>query len=70
MGLKLFTCTDHEGLWPVPVASIVLAEDEAQARDQLRIALGLNGLGKSNDFTLTEVDLGVRQAIVLSNGDY
>lgn len=68
--MKFFTCTDHAGHWPVGVASIVLAEDEEEAWKQLSFALALKGLSGDKPFTLVEVPLTTKTAIVLNDGDY
>lgn len=67
--LRLFTCTDHKGHWPVGVASIVLAHDETHARVLLDAALAHRGLG-DGAFTLNEIVTNVAQAIVLNDGEY
>lgn len=67
--LRLWTCTDHDGYYPVGTASIVLAETEEAARELLRIELIDRNL-LSYDFNLTEVPLDKPQAVVLRDGDY
>lgn len=67
--MKLYICTDHKGLWPVPTASIVLAENEGEARSMLIKELRDQGIDDEG-FTLIEVDINQKQAIVLNNGDY
>lgn len=67
--MKLFTCTDHATIWPVGGASIVIANDEPEARHLL--SQQLSGLGlNSQPFTLTEIDISCCRAIILSDGDY
>lgn len=70
-GLKLFTCTDHDSHC-IGVASIVVADSEAQARDLLDAALIEQGLKpyELEAYTLTDVDQTTAQAMVLRNGDY
>lgn len=70
MPLRVFTCTDHEGHWPVGVASIVVADNEASARAILGGELYKHGLTQDKSFTLREVDLARPNAIVLMDGDY
>jgi hypothetical protein len=65
----LFTCTDHDGHYPVGVASIVVAESEAEARQLLGSKLLLEGL-KPDAYTLSPVDESRPQAIILANGNY
>lgn len=72
--MKLFYSTDHQGHWPVGVASIVVAESEGDARRILTDALAAEGLrsnsSRDDGFSLVEVDLSKSQAIILNNGDY
>jgi hypothetical protein len=68
-GFKLFTCTDHAGVWPVGVASIVLAHTEYEARKLLAAKLIERGLLKK-EFTLQQIDTSRPQAVVLRDGDY
>jgi hypothetical protein len=70
--LRAFTCTDHEAMWPVGVASYVVAEDEVQARKLLDLALQARRLRPYADFpyTLVEIDLDLPHARVLRDGDY
>ena len=67
--MKLFTCNDHKGYWPVGTASVIIAESQGEAHALLYDDLSRKGL-KDNDFTLTEIDLNNRQVIVLQDGDY
>ena len=67
--LRLFTCTDHKGHYPVGVASIVLAETEPEAYQMLRDALNDAGLDGDAEFTLTEVYFD-KQVIILHDGNY
>lgn len=67
--MKLFTCVDHRGHWPVGVASIVLARDEGEARRLLEQVLLEDGLDTS-DFTLREVAIDRPKAVLLANGEY
>lgn len=67
--MKLFICTDHETIWPVGGASIVVASDEIEARHLL--SQQLSGLGlNSKPFTLVEIDTAFPRAIILRDGDY
>lgn len=70
--MKLFTCVDHDCVYPVGVASIVIAENEAQARELLDAALVERRLSPSSvePYTLVEVALTAPQAVVLRDGDY
>lgn len=72
--MRLFTCTDHKGHWPVGTASIVLASNEAEARSLLDRKLYENNLilnGETTHYTLNEVSLeDGPKAIILNDGDY
>lgn len=67
--MNVYTCIDHEGHWAVPVASIVIAETEQEARKLLVAELAKEGLDRL-DFTLNRVELDNQKAIILSNGEY
>lgn len=67
--MRLFTCTDHATIWPVGGASIVIAEDELEARHLLSQRLSSIGLN-SQPFTLTEIDITQSRAIILCDGVY
>lgn len=72
MPLRVFTCTDHEGHWPVGVASVIVAADEAGAMALLIAELLKHGL-KPNPraaATLTEISTEAPCAYVLADGDY
>jgi len=70
--MKLFTCTNHDGHWPVGVASVILANDEKEARLLLDKALVEHGLRGSSQklYTLLEVKLDKPLAIILCDGNY
>lgn len=69
--MRAWYCTDHDGHYPVGVASIVVAEREGEARALLIEELRAHGLSQpSGDFTLTEIDLSKSAAFVLNDGDY
>ena len=69
--MKLFTCDNHAGHWPVGAASIVIAESETDARYLLDEELLSRSLDPGNPpYTLKEVDMTKPQAIVLDDGDY
>jgi hypothetical protein len=71
--MRLFTCTDFTGHWPVGTAAIVLAADEDAARELLRALLAESGLGRQNEnepLKLTEIDINTANAIILNDGNY
>jgi len=67
--MRLYTCTDHAGHWPVPRCSIVIANDADEARALLEAELAKEGLN-TRPFTLKWVELDRPKAIVLCNGEY
>lgn len=67
--MKVFSCRDHAGFWPVGTASVIVAPTKTKARMLLRAALleaGLSGHG----FTLQEVPLDEPRVLILNDGDY
>ena len=69
---KLFVCTDHDGHYPVGVASIVLADNKDEARELLDMALSDEFLKQydRHTYTLREVSLKDYGAHILCNGNY
>jgi len=67
--MKVFVCNDHDGYWPVPTASVIVAKDEEDAKVMLRKELESKGL-KTEWFTLKELDVTKEQVEMLSDGDY
>lgn len=69
--LKLYTCTDFEGHWAVPVAAIVLADDAHQAAGILQEKLADAGLPQSVAAKqMSEIPLTGAGATILSDGEY
>ncbi len=68
--MKVFVSTDHDGHWPVGVASVVVAADETEARRLLDAELRRDGLKPDEPYTLREVDTGVARAEILCDGNY
>jgi hypothetical protein len=68
--MKVFYCADHDGHWPVGVASIVVAPSESIARLCLYEKLTELGIGGKKDFTLTELSTDKTQVLILRDGDY
>lgn len=70
--MKVYTCDDHDTHWPVGGASIVIAEGIKQARAILDKALMGRGLKPSTEeeYTLTEIDIAKKRAIILCDGNY
>ena len=67
--MRVFTCTDHAGHWPVGVASVVVAENISIAYETLMGELANQGLARSH-FTLVELPLDKSSCRILCNGDY
>lgn len=68
--MKVFICTDHDTFWPVGGASVVLANDEAQAKSLLDAELAKGGLRSDVPYTLEQIGQDGPMARVLNNGDY
>lgn len=68
--MKIFTCNDHEGHYPVGVASIIVADHEKEARLMLIEKLADIGIKADNDFSLVELDVSKKQVSVLCDGNY
>lgn len=68
--MKVFYSTDHDGHWPVGVASVVVAPSESIARLCLAEKLLELGLDASKPFTLTELVTSRTQVLILRDGDY
>lgn len=68
--MRLFTTDDFEGVWPVGVAAMVIAETHEQATELMTEALIKAGLKPHNKFHFTEYNLEKPQAVILQNGDY
>lgn len=67
--MNVYTCTDHDGHWPVGVASVVVANDAVEANWLLAAALTEAGLD-SKGFTLKVLDLTHPHAVILNDGNY
>lgn len=69
--MRVFTCTNFEGTWPVGTAAVVVAEDESEAAKTLGLELAQTGCGTHwQDLVMTEVDLTEQRAYVLRDGEY
>lgn len=65
-GLRVWTSKDFEGHWPVGVAAVVVARDEAEARGLLAAVLPVH----NSPFTLQEVLMDTPNCTILNDGDY
>jgi hypothetical protein len=72
MDMKAYSCNDHDGHWPVGVASIIIANDEEHAIKLLDSELKTVGLKpyKDHKYTLKEIDTNRPNVIVLNDGNY
>lgn len=68
--MKVFTCVDHDGFYPVGVASVIVAESKDRARSLLDAALVVRGLKIDKNCTFQELNIEVPNAYVLRDGDY
>lgn len=70
--MRCFVCTDHDGQWPVPVASVVFAPDLGEAILLLDAELKRVGLKVyvQAPYTLREITMDQPVAHVLSDGNY
>jgi hypothetical protein len=66
--MKIYTCVDFTGHWPVGSAAVVVAKDEEMARKILLTELHKIGLG--SEFTLQELDIDYQNARILCDGNY
>lgn len=67
---RLWVCTDHDGHYPVGVASIVMANSVEEAKLLMDQALREQGLSPHKAYSLLELNISVPFARVLCNGDY
>lgn len=70
--MKVFTCSDFKGHWPVGTAAVIVAETRTDAQRQLFDELRKLGLADKQEGqpTLVEVTLKRPKAIILCDGDY
>ena len=71
--MNVYTCTEFPGHWPVGVAAVIVAEDEAFARASLLVELRTNGFPSATLDDIGEMNLldtTVRSVNILDDGDY
>lgn len=68
--MTTYASDDHDSHYPVGCASVVIAENQAQARELLDAALVAQGLKPWSErpYRLFEIKPGT--AVVLANGNY
>ena len=69
--MKVFTCNNFGGHWPVPTAAVMVAPDKDTALKHLLEELESRKLPQEAMFlTLVEISTTDRAVYVLSDGDY
>jgi hypothetical protein len=68
--MRVWTCRDHDGHWPVGTASVIVAESEEQAQDLLKAELRAQELNPEEPFTLQELNTATPCVRVLRDGEY
>ena len=67
--MKVWTCDDHAGFYPVGAASVIEAATEEEARLILRKALETKGLDGTG-FTIELLDTSSAGVTVICDGNY
>jgi hypothetical protein len=70
--LRVFTCNNFRGHWPVGTAAVVVARNKEEALSLLLAALEQDGLSNQKDIELRldQLFLTAPQAYILNNGEY
>ncbi len=71
--MKVYTCTNFRGRWPVGTSAVVVAVDELAARMALESALHESGLkhkASDGELILEEVQMIAGSVRILQDGDY
>lgn len=70
--MKIYTCTDFTGKWPVGVSAIIVAPGLVTAMRFLLEELAYAGMPQDNNYspTLVEIDQYRPSVTILQNGDY
>lgn len=70
--LRIFTCTNFKGHWPVGSAAVIIAENESDARSELWNTLKSRGLGNDDPskWELIEIEPTSTQIRILCDGQY
>jgi len=71
-GLHVYTCKDHDGVWPVGTAAVVVAKDEEQAKTLVMKAFSEIGIShdSKSPITVQKLDLSKEHALILRDGNY
>jgi len=67
--MRVWTCSDAKGHYPVGFAAVIVATDEIEAQAQFAMAMLDEGLDPYSGH-LIELDLTTVKATILVNGDY
>lgn len=69
--MKIYTCTDFTGVWPVGVAAVVVADCAAAAEHMLNVALRARGLpGDAQVHEGAAIDVARPGVRILTDGNY
>jgi hypothetical protein len=69
--MKIYTCTDFTGVWPVGVAAVVVADCAAAAEHMLNVALRARGLpGDAEVHEAAAIDVDQPGVRFLADGNY
>lgn len=67
--MKIFTCNDFKGVWPVGTAALIIAETKEEAEHMLIAELNSRKLYQNQPFALKEIDQ-IKQVVILNDGEY
>lgn len=67
--MKIFTCNDFKGVWPVGTSALIIAKTKEEAEHMLIAELNSRKLYQNQPFALNEIDL-IKQVVILNDGDY
>lgn len=68
--MKVFVSNDFHGVWPVGTAAVITAETKEEAEHLLIAELNTRGLKQEKPFAVYALDLSVKAAIILNDGNY
>lgn len=72
--LKVYTCNNFRGHWPVGTAAVIVAEHFVQARSRLYNQLKMLGFEpthkESEEWRFVEIDVETVAAHILNDGNY
>lgn len=72
--MKVYTCTNFEGVWPVGTAAVIVAASEQEAKTALIKVLKDHGLSGdaygTEEFDLIEINVNCSSVIILRDGNY